>query len=323
MPGPDNMQCRYYSDELESEWDDFVRKDAWNGTFLHTRRFLSYHGGRFQDVSLLVNNAEGETVAVFPAATDPASPDTVVSHPGATFGGLVAGKKCRGEHSISALSEVAAHYRSMGYKHLRYKVTPLIYHRAPLQDDLYALFRLGFRRVRCDISATIIVEKRRSLSKGRKYEISKARKHQIAIAEGVDQLEAIYGLIETNLLQAHRAKPVHDLAELLMLHSRFPENVRFASARLDAQVVAGLVMFNFWNVAHTQYIASDERGRETGALDFLIEYAIDAAFANGYRYFDFGISNEQNGLVLNEGLYRYKRTFGAGSVVHEFYELDL
>jgi hypothetical protein len=43
----------------------------------------------------------------------------------------------------------------------------------------------------------------------------------------------------------------------------------------------------------------------------------------GARYFDFGVSNEQGGQILNEGLYRFKMSFGAGGVVHEFYEVAL
>ncbi len=317
------MQCLRYSAEAQSAWDGFVNESAWNGTFLHTRQFLSYHGDRFEDISLLVNNEDGKTVAVFPAAIHPVARDTVVSHPGATFGGLVAGGQCRGESCIAALNDIAAYYRGIGLKRLLYKVTPHIYHQVPFQDDLYALFRLGFRRVRCDISATIAASDRPALTKGRKYEISKARKRGVEVVEGVAQLKDIHGLIEANLWQAHQAKPVHDIAELLLLQSRFPQNIRFLAARMDGEVVAGLVMFNFRNVAHTQYIASNDRGRETGALDLLIEHSVGGVFADGYRYFDFGISNEQDGQVLNEGLYRYKRTFGAGSVVHEFYELDL
>lgn len=317
------MHCQRYSIELQNAWDEFLCNHAWNGTFLHTRRFLSYHGDRFEDVSLLVNNADGKTVAVFPAAIHPVARNTVVSHPGATFGGLVVGGQCRGESCIRALGEIADYYRKAGFSRLLYKVTPQIYHDIPLQDDLYAMFRLGFRRVRCDISATIVASKRPPLTKGRKYEISKARKCGTKIVEGAEYLKDIYSLIEANLWQAHHVKPVHDIAELMMLYSRFPKNVRFLAAELDTEVVAGLVMFNSRNVAHTQYIASNVRGRETGALDLLIEHSINASFSSGYRYFDFGISNEQDGQILNNGLYRYKRSFGAGSVVHEFYELYL
>jgi hypothetical protein len=40
-------------------------------------------------------------------------------------------------------------------------------------------------------------------------------------------------------------------------------------------------------------------------------------------YFDFGISNEQQGLVLNAGLVEQKEGFGARPVVHDHYELTL
>jgi hypothetical protein len=41
------------------------------------------------------------------------------------------------------------------------------------------------------------------------------------------------------------------------------------------------------------------------------------------HYFDFGISNERGGRILNEGLADYKEGFGARAVAHDFYELML
>ncbi len=317
------MQCQEYSSGTTETWDRFVEKEAWNATFLHSRRFLSYHGDRFDDVSLLVNDEQGRICAVFPAAIHPGERELVVSHPGATFGGLVAGGQCRGEKCISALGAVIAHYRGLGFKRLRYKVTPYIYHAVPFQDDLYALFRLGFRRVRCDISATVAMHGRAVISKGRKYEIAKAKKLGIEIVDGVEYLPEIYALVVDNLRDFHQTTPVHSVGELLLLHSLFPEKIQFLVARLSGECVAGVVMFNQREVAHTQYISSNEEGRQSGALDLLIEHTIGEARSGGVRYFDFGISNELSGLVLNDGLYRYKRSFGSGSVVHEFYDLDL
>jgi lipid II:glycine glycyltransferase (peptidoglycan interpeptide bridge formation enzyme) len=54
-----------------------------------------------------------------------------------------------------------------------------------------------------------------------------------------------------------------------------------------------------------------------------MDYATGKSADLGARYFDFGISNEQEGRILNEGLYRFKVSFGAGGVVHEFYEVEL
>ena len=76
-----------YSPQYEASWDEFCAR-AVNAPFLHTRRFLGYHGGRFQDLSLILRE-EGSIVGVLPAAALPGTDGAVASHPGATYGGLV------------------------------------------------------------------------------------------------------------------------------------------------------------------------------------------------------------------------------------------
>jgi len=316
------MRVERLSEDTQSVWDDFIENEALNATFLHSRKFLSYHGSRFNDQSLMVYD-DGKLIAVFPAAHHPREDGVIVSHPGATFGGVVFGQHCRGERCLSALHVVASYYKDVGIKRLVYKAVPLIFHQAPLQDDLYALFRMQAKRIRCDISAVIDSSLRLKVSKGRKYEINKARKIGVEIVEGENILGDIYFLIKENLWNAHHANPVHSQEELLNIYQRCPGNIRFMASAVKGEVVAGVIMFNSGRVAHTQYIASNDKGRRMGALDLLIEHCIQDAFKKGFRYFDFGISNEDEGRTLNQGLYRYKRTFGAGSAVHEFYELDL
>lgn len=75
-------------------------------------------------------------------------------------------------------------------------------------------------------------------------------------------------------------------------------------------------------VAHAQYMASSPTGRDLGALDTLFAHLLDNVFP-GKPFFDFGISNEHGGRVLNCGLIEQKEGFGARTVVHDFYEVDL
>jgi lipid II:glycine glycyltransferase (peptidoglycan interpeptide bridge formation enzyme) len=116
---------------------------------------------------------------------------------------------------------------------------------------------------------------------------------------------------------------VHDLEQIQLLAARFPEQIAFHVARLDGQVIAGTVSFRTATVVHLQYIAASEVGHAVSALDGLMEILIAQARHAGARYFDFGTSNEDQGRVLNEGLYRFKCEFGAGGVAYETYELDL
>ena len=80
--------------------------------------------------------------------------------------------------------------------------------------------------------------------------------------------------------------------------------------------------FETTDVVHTQYLASNRTGRDTRALDMLIDFVIceSAAYA---KVFDFGISNENNGKYLNSGLIHQKESFGARAIVYDLYSVDL
>ena len=69
-------------------------------------------------------------------------------------------------------------------------------------------------------------------------------------------------------------------------------------------------------------MATSAAGRDNGALDLVLAHLIDDVFA-AKPWFDFGISNEMDGQVLNEGLIDFKEGFGARAVSHDFYRLDL
>ena len=73
---------------------------------------------------------------------------------------------------------------------------------------------------------------------------------------------------------------------------------------------------------HAQYIATSDDGRSVGALDGLFSYLITEVFAEK-AYFDFGVSTEQGGRYLNEGLAFQKEGFGARAVVYDTYEIKL
>ena len=85
---------------------------------------------------------------------------------------------------------------------------------------------------------------------------------------------------------------------------------------------AGAIAYLSHTVCHVQYNASTDKGRKIGALDLVFAHLIDT-FRDSVRYFDFGISTEEDGRDLNSGLVEYKQGFGARTVVHDFYRLML
>jgi hypothetical protein len=310
-----------YHAGVADAWDRLVERSC-NGTFMHTRRFISYHGDRFRDRSLVLTDRRGNIAALFPAAEDLADPGLVVSHPGLTYGGLVHDGSVRGEITIGVFGAIAAHYRDAGYRRMRYKAVPAIYHSVPAADDDYALFRLGAYRYRSDLSATIDLASRGRVTQRRLRSRKRAEAAGVRTREGWAGLADFWPVLEQNLARRHGASPVHSLAEIQVLHDRFPDQIILITAMIGDELVGGTVLFAAGQVLHMQYTATTQAGRDAFATDLVMEHAIDLA-SQGFRYFDFGTCTVDEGRELNQDLYQFKVSFGAGGTVYDHYELGL
>lgn len=309
------MQVRRYGPDMAQAWNAFNDR-ATNGHFLFDRGFMDYHADRFADASLAVEQ-DGAPVALLPLNR---TGEEAWSHQGLTFGGLIHdGIGTRAV--VEALDACAAHLRAEGVARLTYKALPWIYPRTAAQEDLYWLFLRDAPLVRRDVSAAIDYRARGRVSGRRDRGARKAHKAGLEFRRSNDW-PGFWRLLEGVLAERHGAAPVHSLAEIERLARRFPDRITLNVAALGERLQAGVVMFCSAQVAHAQYIAVGEAGRETGALDGLFDHLI-TLHATTHRHFDFGISNTDQGRVLNEGLMRQKEEFGAGAVVHDVYRLTL
>jgi hypothetical protein len=314
-----------YTDADAERWDAFVAA-APTGTFLHTRRFLSYHGERFRDCSLLFVDAADRVCGVLPAAADPDDAAAAVSHPGATYGGLLLSDRRYGLDAFELLELARRSLAGAGFRRLVYKSVPPHVHRGIRQADLYALWRMGARLVRRDLWNVIDLTRPREVEAARRRRLRRVRDQVVNIArdDSASAYPEFHAVLTECLAQRHGVRPVHTVAEMQLLHARFPRQISLWLARDEAgRCVAGEWIFDLGETCHGQYGVATEAGRAMSAQDLLLEAIISDGAARGSRSFSFGTSTESAGQVLNEGLYGYKASFGAGSVVHDFYELDL
>jgi hypothetical protein len=197
----------------------------------------------------------------------------------------------------------------------------MIYHRCPAEEDRYALFVAGAALSRRDVLAVVDTRAPLPYQERRARAVAKARKASLSCAEDGD-FAGFWEVLSANLRDRYGARPVHTLAEIELLHNRFPENIRLFTCRGGGQLLGGVVVYESAMVAHVQYIGSTEEGRKGGALDLLCDELLARCYA-GHRYFDFGISNEDGGRALNRGLIDQKEGFGARAGAHDHYTLDL
>jgi dTDP-4-dehydrorhamnose 3,5-epimerase-like enzyme len=316
----EQLEVVRFDKTLSEEWDNFI-KTSKNGTFLLERNYMDYHSDRFDDCSLMFFK-QGKLLALLPANWKKEE-STVQSHGGLTYGGLIFSKGVTAVDALEVFS-CAIDWMKTVLKADRwiYKPIPYIYSKLPSEEDLYALFRSGGKLKQRAVSSVIDCSNRLPLRQLRKRGQIKAEKAGLAVSVGNfnDDIESFWSILTDVLTGRHGKKPVHTVDEIRLLESRFPNEIKFYVVKQNDKIIAGTVVFETEQVAHAQYISASEEGKKIGALDLLFSHLITDVY-NDKSYFDFGISTENGGNYLNEGLLFQKEGFGGRSVVYDTYEV--
>lgn len=311
------ITIKKYSSTEQPIWDDFIDNSK-NGTFMLKRGYMDYHSDRFIDNSLMFYE-DDELIALLPASKHG---NELRSHGGLTYGGIITNKKMTAQKMLDIFDEMKKHLTECNITKLIYKCVPCIYHNYPADEDLYALFRNNAKLIRRDISTTIFLPEKIKFSDLRKRGAKKALKNGLLVKENHD-FKTYIALLADVLKLHHDTKPVHTAEELELLASRFPDIIKlYAAFDEEEKMYAGVVIFDTPQTVHAQYIANSEKGREVGALDLVMDYLINT-YAVDKKYFDFGISTEDSGRYLNNGLISQKEGFGGRATVYDFYEMEL
>lgn len=310
------ISLKRYDSNDKIIWDNFINLSRIN-TFLFKRDFIEYHSDRFEDFSILIYRKE-KLEAVIPGNV---RGNVFYSHQGLTYGGLVTSSKITATDVLTIFDELSSFLKENNISEVYYKPTPLIYHKQPMQEDVYAMYRLNASKISCTLSSTIFNQNKIPFTESRKSGIRKAQKSNV-IVDISDDFKSFWDILNYNLTQNHGVKPVHTLEEIVKLKNLFPENIKLVSATIDGKMIAGTVLFVMDNLIHVQYISASEQGKQSGGLDLLFDGVINSLYSS-FSVIDFGHSNEDNGNYLNERLIFQKEGFGGRGVVYEIYHYKL
>ena len=305
---------RYRAEEKEL-WDNFV-KNSKNGVFFFLRDYMEYHSDRFEDHSLIFLR-DNKPFALMPANI---SGDTVFSHAGLTFGGIISNRKMKTSVMLQIFDSLKEYLREEGFKRLIYKAIPHIYHSYPAEEDLYALFVNNAVLMSREVSSTIEMANKITYSRNIKRNVKKVQNCGLNIKRSYD-FGTFMVLKEEQLLKKYGIKPTHNSKEMEYLAGKFPENIKLFSAEYNGKMAGGVLIYESENVVHAQYQEATERGIELHVPSLLFDMIINRKCEK--KYFDFGISTENNGSYLNRGLIGFKERFGARSTVYDTYKLNL
>jgi hypothetical protein len=298
------VEIRRYTEAFRTDWDSLVEESI-NGTFLHKRDFMEYHGERFMDYSLMAVVA-GKLVGVLPAETESGK---VFSHRGLSYGGWVFGLGIDGEMVRAVILKCFDFLRDGGFESLYIRSIPAFYftdHLSAIQD----IFQTHGEKLAIKAFQTIVPPFTWK-DKGRRWGLHKAQRSGMQVSNDARYLEEFWDkVLCPNLWIRHQAKPVHSLAEMQILMARFPNEIKLYTAVMEGEVLAGVLVFCMKRGIHTQYIANGPKGRTFMALDLLMHHLMFGAYAD-MPFLSLGISNEPPTGAINRGLYAWKRSLGA------------
>ena len=309
------MIIKKYTDSDKDLWNTFVSNSK-NGIFMFNRNFMEYHKDRFTDNSLLFYD-EDKLVAILPASLK----DGVLnSHGGLTYGGFLTNNEMKQHHMNDCFVALKEYASKNGIEEIIYKHIPHIYHKQPAEEDLYSLYYNGAKILKVEASTVVDFKQPLKMPKGRKAQVGRARREGVIIQESNDF--ATFISLENQVLIRHETKAVHTPEELQLLQGHFPNNIKLMAAFYNDKMIAGTVLFIYDNVIHTQYMAANDLAREIGALDLTIATVIDT-YKESKKWLDFGISTEDAGHYLNEGLISQKEGFGGRTNIYQTWKIEL
>ena len=320
-------QIKYLTEKELHKVDKFILKTSTTGEFINTLNYLSYHPQeRFRNDSVVVvDRGSGEIKGVMIAAKT--AEGEIISYPGTTFAGPIIDRTDSLEVAEKVMDLILEYYESR-YNKIVIKKVPDYYTKQPFQLIDYILLRRGYFYGMSAMANVINISKITSeddifamFDSKRRNQVRKAVKGgRFAFITEDGIRDAVWENMNRTLMSKFDVKPTHTLQEIKKLEEFCPEHIKtYYVDTTEGEYGAFALVFLFKNVFHTQYL--DVNYRCTGQYPnlLLIFDLIKEARGKEYQYFSFGASTEEDGKILNRGLYHYKAGYGGGDILLPVY----
>ena len=326
-----------YSINRKELWDKFVSQ-ATGGSFLLQRSYMDRHADRYFDCSVLVfdrkelSEDDKESTlddkylrAVFPANWDEQR-RIVCSHESLLYGGLIV----RDDVSLSETEEIVRqillfYQNFLQAEVLQYKAIPYIYIGSPASEDVYAISKAGGQLSHRGISMAV------SLSGSSRIRPMRVRQAKRAIdggfyidrlAEGDwDSLQEFWQLL-TEYLSRENAVPEETMDDLRAQMEQFHREIKLYLVRYGRRVVAGTLIYETHQVVCVKYLAANDEGLQSGALDLLLRHLITERYKQ-VPYMDITPCLTHASTALGERLALLAEDFGGRAVCYDTYTISL
>lgn len=289
-------------------WDDSLENFN-TFTFQFNRRFLDLKNFEDFDASLIAKDTKGSAIALFPINFDPTR-YKLISHSRSSYGGAIFADHLGILERLSIYEKFVRELKVMyPNSNLQIRLPPSHIGGNHTSVDAWILWRLGFKPLSLVIHSAVDLRKSINFQKGR---VRNCPRSGLEIFEShtSEDLQELWKLLSKVYMERHQVNPVHSFEELMYIKQSFPEFIRVFVSAYQGKIIGGLVFFNTANSFHLQYMAIDPIGRKFSAGDFLVKKAINVAADEAYEFLNFGHSNENQGLDINESLWSFKSKFG-------------
>ncbi len=318
-----------FDENYRSDWETFIEHEALNSTFLHSRKFHDHNPCNRTDDASLMFFKKNKLIAVFPANLYLKENSYILySFLRATYGGFIVSKDVTVEIALEIVKKTIDFAKSKGVTQLIVRNPFRIFNTNLCDETDYAMWFYGFEIKSREIEICILIEGdiktiRLRYRNATQRNVKKAAQFIDVCISG--DIKSYWHLLEKNLIERYEKKPVHDYDSIIrLIESVGSDNVLLFGGYYKSKLVSGILIFKFNNlVLHAQYIASNSQFQHLRPINAVVDYIIEWGNKKGFKYFNLGTGNENEGKSINTGLFRFKESFGGRGVLRETMILKL